>query len=259
MSASGSDWNDSGSDWFDEEEFWRVSFPFMFPAERVETAEVEADEIIALTGCESGALLDMACGPGRHALAFARRGFRVTGVDATAFLLDKARERAKAEGLEVEWVESDMRGFVRPASYDLSTNLFTSFGFFEDPADNLAVLEHAHESLRPGGTLVLDVLGKEVLARKFQAMDAQESPSGELIVQRRRVFDDWTRISTEWMFVGDDRTKHFHLRLWIYSGAELRQMLFEAGFDAVELYGDFAGGPYDTEADRLIAVAGVAG
>lgn len=246
-------------EWFTEEEFWRVSFPFMFPPERVEVAQAEADEIIALTDAGPGDLLDMCCGPGRHSLAFAKRGFRVTGVDATAFLLDRARERGEAEDVTVEWVESDMRKFVRPESFDLSINLFTSFGFFEDPGDNLAVLENVRRSLRPGGSFVLDVLGKEVLARKFQAMDAQESADGELVVQRRRVVDDWTRIETDWMFISDERTRHFGIQLWIYSGQELRQLLFEAGFDAVELYGDLAGGPYDTAADRLIAVAVRAG
>ena len=254
MSASGHD-----PDWFSEEEFWRVSFPFMFGAGRLDAADAEVEQLIALSGCESGDLLDMCCGPGRHALAFAQRGFRVTGVDATAFLLDKARERAEREDAEVEWVESDMREFLRPESYDLALSLFTSFGFFEDAADNRAVLGHLCQSLRPGGTLVIDVLGKEVLARKYVAVDAQESPTGDIVVQRRRIYDDWSRIATEWLFVGDDGVRRFHLGLWLYSGRELREMLLAAGFEAVELYGDFLGSAYGPQASRLVAVASRAG
>ncbi len=251
--------NKHDHDWFSEEDFWRVSFPFMFEAGRLDIAGEEAEQMIALSGCESGDLLDMCCGPGRHSLAFAERGFRVTGVDATGFLLDKAREQAERDGVDVEWVESDMRTFVRPESFDLVLSLFTSFGFFEDAADNRGVLENFCQSLRPGGSLVLDVLGKEVLARQFVAVDAQESPTGDLVVQRRRVFDDWSRIATEWIFVGDDDTRRFHLALWLYSGQELREMLLAAGFDAVELYGDFLGSAYGPEADRLVAVASRAG
>lgn len=250
---------DFDPDWFSEEEFWRASFPFMFGAGKLDIADTEAEQMIALSRCEHGDLLDMCCGPGRHSLAFARRGFRVTGVDATTFLLDKAREEAEREGADVEWVESDMREFVRPESYDLALSLFTSFGFFEDDADNRRVLEHICRSLRPGGALVLDVLGKEVLARKFQASDAQESPTGEVVVQRRRVFDDWNRIATDWIFLGDDGVRRFHLRLWLYSGQELRAMLLGAGFDAVELYGDFLGSAYGPQATRLVAVATRAG
>ena len=250
---------DYDPDWFSEEDFWRASFPFMFGTGKLDVGDEEADQMIALAGCDSGAVLDMCCGPGRHSLAFARRGFRVTGVDATAFLLDKARQRAEREGLEVEWVESDMREFVRPESYDLALSLFTSFGFFDNDGDNRTVLDRIRRSLRPGGTLVLDVLGKEVLAGKFQAVDAQESPTGEVVVQRRRIYDDWTRIATEWMFVGDEGVRRFNLCLWLYSGRELREMLMAAGFEAVELYGDFQGSDYGPEASRLVAVASRAG
>ena len=245
----------SDPDWFSEEEFWRVSFPFMFGSGRLDVAGAEVEQMIALTGCESGDLLDMCCGPGRHALAFAERGFRVPGVDATPFLLHKARVRAERAGADIEWVESDMREFVRPESYDLALSLFTSFGFFEEEADNRRVLEHICQSLRPSGTLVLDVLGKEVLARKFNAVDAQESETGELVVQRRHIFDDWSRIGTDWIFIGGDGVHRFHLRLWLYSGQELRDMLLAAGFDGVELFGNLIGGPYGPSAERLVAVA----
>jgi len=251
--------NDFEPDWFNEEEFWRVSFPFMFGTGKLDIADAEAEQMIGLAGCESGDVLDMCCGPGRHSLAFAKHGFRVTGVDATAFLLDKAREHAEMEGADVEWVESDMREFVRPESYDLALSLFTSFGFFEEAADNRTVLEHICRSLRPGAALVVDVLGREVLARKFQASDAQESPTGDLVVQRRRIFDDWSRIATDWIFIGDDGVRRFHLRLWLYSGQELREMLLAAGFDTVELYGDLLGGTYGPDATRLVAVARRAG
>jgi len=60
-------------------------------------------------------VLELACGPGRHALEFARRGYRVTGVDRTARYLETAREKAGEEGLDVEWVEADMRTLRRRA------------------------------------------------------------------------------------------------------------------------------------------------
>lgn len=44
-------------------------------------------------------------------------------------------------------------------------NLFTSFGYFEDPAEDLRVAKNLHESLKPGGKLVMEMMGKEVLAR----------------------------------------------------------------------------------------------
>ena len=62
-----------------------------------------------------GTVLDLGCGPGRHAVPFAQRGFRVTGVDLSVFHLEKAKERASAAGVAVEFVEGD-RVFGAPGA-----------------------------------------------------------------------------------------------------------------------------------------------
>jgi SAM-dependent methyltransferase len=64
------------------------------------------------------AVLDLGCGSGAHAVAFARLGHRVTGVDTSPRLLDRARSAASTESIEVEWVEADMRRFRRPSTFD---------------------------------------------------------------------------------------------------------------------------------------------
>ncbi|MBZ5504597.1 MAG: class I SAM-dependent methyltransferase [Acidobacteriia bacterium] len=116
-------------EWFENEDFWRDFYPYMFSAERFSAAGEEVNRIMALTQINGGSLLDLCCGPGRHSVEFAQRGFRVTGVDRSPFLLDRARKHATESSAAVEWVQEDMRNFVRPASFDLACSLFTSFGF----------------------------------------------------------------------------------------------------------------------------------
>ena len=65
--------------------------------------------MIALSGVEGGDALDLGCGPGRHAVALAKRGFRVTAVDLSAFHLGKARARAADASVAIDFVEGDMR------------------------------------------------------------------------------------------------------------------------------------------------------
>jgi len=243
------------AEWYANEEFWSWSYALMFPARRFEQAPDEVDQLIALSGVEAGRVLDLACGPGRHSIELAKRGFDVTGVDRSAFLLEHARRRAADAGVEVEWVEEDMGGFVRPGSYDLALSIFTSFGYFERPDDNQAVLENVHASLKPGGRLVIHVLGKEPLARRFLATDFKELDDGRLLVQHRQIMDDWTRLRATWLVVDGADAERFAFTVWIYSGAELRQMLEDAGFEAVELYGALDGKAYDLDAQRLVAVA----
>src|SRR6516225_8796268 len=105
-------------EWFEDETLWRELYPYVFPPERVAAAPVQVSQILCLSAVNGGAVLDLCCGPGRHSLEFARRGFTVTGVDRSPFLLERARERADAEGTKVEWVLGDMREFQRPSAFD---------------------------------------------------------------------------------------------------------------------------------------------
>lgn len=242
-------------DWFLDERFWEESYSFMFPEESFRKAEEQVERIIELSGQSEGALLDLCCGPGRHSIPLARRGFAVTAVDASSVLLERARSYADEAGVAIEWERRDMREFIRPDTFDLAINMFTSFGFFDDPADNLAVLENIRRSLKPGAALVMDMGGKEVIARKFEPTGASELPDGRLMIQRRDVIDDWGRFENEWLFIDGANVRTFRLRLWVYSGRELRQLLEQAGFVDITLFGKLDGTPYGLEASRLIAVA----
>jgi SAM-dependent methyltransferase len=241
--------------WHEDDGFWET-VP-MFDVHHWEIAPEQVDGAISLLGLEPGArVLDLPCGVGRHSLEFARRGYRVTGVDRTSAYLDVARERAAAAGLGVEWVRADMRAFVRPGAFDAAVNLFTSFGYFEDPAEDRRVAENLCRSLVPGGGLVMEMMGKEVLARIFQARDWQELPDGTFYLQERKVVRDWSWAENRWILLTPDGRRHeFAVSHRIYDGAGLRALLLDAGFAPVEIYGGLDGAPYDTEARRLVAVA----
>jgi SAM-dependent methyltransferase len=242
-------------EWFESEDFWRDFYPYMFSPDRFSAAKEEVSRILTLTECSGGSLLDLCCGPGRHAVEFARCGFRVTGVDRSLFLLDRAREHASKTGASIEWITEDMRNFVRPAAFDLACNLFTSFGYFKDEQDNLRVLRNIHQSLKETGVLIIEVVGKERLARTWQNTISAELPDGSLIVQRPQLRDNFCRVHSDWILMKEGRTRSFSFEHTIYSGRELRDCLLSCGFRRVQLFGDLQGAPYDLEAKRLIAVA----
>lgn len=242
-------------DWFDDEEFWSTFDAHIFSPERLAGAEAEVDQILALAGGSGGAALDLCCGPGRHAVALARRGFVVTGVDRSDALLARGRAHAADCRVDVEFVREDMRSFVRPASFDLAVNLFTSFGYFEDSGDEVRVLRNVFESLRPGGAFVIDVMGKEVLARICQPTYSVMKADGTLVVARVEITHGWTRVHNEWTAIRGGTARTFTLEHWVYSGRELHELLAGVGFGDIRLLGDFTGREYDTSATRLVAVA----
>ena len=241
--------------WFENEEFWRDLYPYMFPTERLAAAPEQVGQIVALTGIQPGQVLDLCCGPGRHSVEFARQGFAVTGVDRTPYLLERAQAHAAAEALDIEFVRQDMRDFRRPAAFDLAVNLFTSFGYFDEAADELRVLANVHESLRPGGIFVMELLGKEYLAAHYVNSRCVDYADGTVVVQRAKFGDDWTRCYCDWTIVQNGRARIHKFDHFVYSGRELKELLLRAGFADVRLYGDLRGSPYGVDALRLVAVA----
>jgi SAM-dependent methyltransferase len=241
--------------WFENDDFWREMFPHMFPPERFAAAAGDVTKILALSGFSGRTVLDLCCGPGRHSVEFARRGYQVTGVDRSSFLLDRARQRSAEAGVSVEWIADDMRHFQRLAAFDLVCNIFTSFGYFETEEEDLRVLRNVYESLTGDGIFLIELLGKERLARNWLSSICTECPDGSLLLQRPQVRNDWRRIHNEWTLIGEGRTRTFHFEHNIYSGRELHDRLLAAGFHHVQLFGDLAGAPYGLDALRLVAIA----
>ncbi|HZU32269.1 MAG TPA: class I SAM-dependent methyltransferase [Candidatus Angelobacter sp.] len=242
-------------EWFENEDFWRDFYPFMFSEERFAAAGEEVSRIMTLAGRQEGHVLDLCCGPGRHSVEFAKSRFQVTGLDRSPFLLDRAREHATRADVQIEWIKEDMRHFLRPANFDLVCNMFTSFGYFTDPEDDLLVMRNMHQSLKENGVLMIEVVGKERLARVWQSAQCFDLPDGSKILQRPQLRDDWTRVRSEWTLIKNGGTQSFTFEHTIYSGRELKERLLSSGFKRVHLFGSLQGAPYDLDALRLIAVA----
>lgn len=242
-------------EWFDDDSFWKELYPFLFTRERLAAADGHVEHALALARPRGRKALDLACGPGRCAIALARRGFTVTGVDRTKLLLDRARARARRAGVPVEWVRADMRDFAREETFDLALSMFTSFGYFDDKDEDLAVLRNVLVSLKPGGVFLMELVGKESLAGVFQPTTMETLPDGSRLVQSHEIIDDWTRIRNEWVLIRKGHTRTFRFHHTIYSGQELKDRLLAAGFEEVRLYGNLEGDRYGRESDRLVAVA----
>ncbi len=247
--------NDPGP-WFEDVRFWDTMAPMLFSEQRIMNAPPEIDGVVALLGLEKGArVLDLCCGIGRHSLELARRGFRVTGVDLMEAYLDRAGEEARKEGLEIEFVRQDMRTFRRAAAFDYTVNLFTSFGYFQDPGDDRMVLENVFDSLRPGGGFVIDLMGKEVLAERFQERDWSWLGDEEvLFLEERKLTGNWGWIENRWILLKGTERREFRISHRLYSAVELIALLTGCGFEDVRAYGDLSGEPYDHNAKRLVVV-----
>lgn len=253
------------SDWHQDDALWRLVRDSVFPSASFEAAPSEVAAIFRLVKRpRPGPLdvLDLPCGPGRHALPLAQAGHRVVAVDRTRDYLDELehsleerRARQPGRTAAVETVQADMRDFVRPGAFDLALNLYTSLGYFEDIEDDRRVLRGFASSLRPGGSLVIDLLGREVLARVFVPQRFRRLDDGTIQLQENRVLDAWRWMEVSWTFIKDGDARSCDLSHRIWGALDLEQELRDAGFGSVQLFGGFDGRPYDHLAERLVAVA----
>jgi len=111
-----------------------------------------------LAPLDRGRILDLGCGDGRHLESMRRRGLAVTGLDLSAALLQRARERMAA-GPRASLTRGDMRRLpYADGSFAAVLSLFTAFGYFGPLAENRAVVSEVARVLAPGGHWVLDYL-----------------------------------------------------------------------------------------------------
>jgi SAM-dependent methyltransferase len=238
--------------WYEQEELWKTLEPAIFNKERLESAGQEAEQIVSLLKLQPGAsICDLCCGPGRHSLELSGLGYCVTGVDRTGLYIERAREKADERGLDVRFVQEDMRRFCEPNAFNAVINVFTSFGYFEDETDDKRVIENVYKSLKEDGKFVIDIIGKEVLARIFQERRWVEE-DGIIVLEEAKIKEDWSSIENRWIIIKDGRQDEFIFTLRLYSAAELSELLKSCGFGNVEIYGSFSGSPYDQTAKRLV-------
>jgi SAM-dependent methyltransferase len=197
-------------------------------------------------------VLDLACGHGRIANRLAAKGVRVTGLDATPLFLERARADAAARGVQVEYVEGDMRELPWEARFDRVVSWFTSFGYFDDD-DNRRVLREARRVLRPGGRLLLEANNPAELLPRWLPYVVTER-DGDFSIDRSTFDPVSGRANTERALVRGGRTRRFTFSVRMFMAAELRDWLLDAGFDAVDFY-DGDGEPLTAQGRRMITIA----
>lgn len=234
------------------EEYFRI-YGSMLSDERT-AREVEGiAQLLALA--PGSAILDLACGHGRHAIPLAERGYRVTGQDLSDVFLSRARVDANARGVEVRWVHSDMREIPFESEFDAVINIFTAFGYLENDAENQRVLHQVHKALRPGGNFLIETRQRDGLVRRFQPFGVTRHEDGLLVTEERR-FDQRTGravVRVTLIYPDGRRTETGH-EARVYTLTELEAMLQGAGLDLQATYGGLDGSPLTLES-RLVLIA----
>lgn len=194
----------------------------------------------------SSHVLDLACGRGRHAIYMNQQGYRVTGLDLSTQSIALAKRH---ENERLFFATHDMRQPL-PQTYDLILNLFTSFGYFDTDKEHLAALNNIHSGLRDGGTFVLDFMNAPRVMETLVAHNRCEI-EGVVFEMSRRI--DGSHIIKD-IHIHDGRKKlTFHENVRAFTPESLQSMLESAGFQVIDLWGDYTLNPFDPRhSERII-------
>lgn len=218
------------------------------------TAEEVAGTLAFLELTQGAQILDLACGQGRHAVPLARLGYRVAGLDWSAYLLRRARQAQIVHETAVHWVQGDMRRLPWGEQFDACISLFSAFGYFEEEAQNQQVLEEVGRILKPGGQFLVDISNRDYYLLRMLPQAGRQHDGATILEETS--FDPVTcRFSTRFTWVAQGQAETLSHSVRSYTVPELEGMLQRAGMAPVARYGDFDGRPFDLDSRRLIVVA----
>lgn len=216
----------------------------------------EVARLIDVLGLPSGSrILDVPCGQGRHAHLFAETGFDVDGLDYSTDLLARARKRGT--GPHLRYTRGDMRAMPArwTGRFDAVVNLFTSFGFFANPADDAVVIREFARVLKPGGTLVWHGGNRDGVMARFLDRDWWQTEDGTLVAQERSfdALSGFLTVRSVWSGPAGRGEREHRIRL--YTPTRLAELCASAGLIVEEAFDGFSERPLARHSSEMLLVA----
>jgi len=218
----------------------------------------EAEEFIqtleqTVTLKKNSVLLDLCCGAGRYAVELARREYSVTGMDLSGHLIKKARLAAGEAGVTVDFHVRDMRDIPYSSHFDGIVNMFTSFGYFREDAENKKVIQAVSRSLKPGGWFVLDFMNKPQILENFSKFDIRRD-NGIYLEQYRSYNEETGRIEKKIIFKKNGTVKEYFESVRLFSFEEIKNIFYNNGITLERVFGNYNGDSFDIKSPRMISI-----
>lgn len=193
-------------------------------------------------------VLDLACGKGRHSKALAVQGYNVTGVDLAE---NSIMEAKKMESENLHFMVHDMRRPVAVNYYDAVLNLFTSFGYFSSPRDNMRTIDAVWSALRPHGIFLIDFLNAVKVQKAVEARPEGDVEAGTVHFRWKKTIEAGSVVKEITVTDGEKKSE-FCEHVQLFTLNDFAGMLQEK-FEIVNVFGDYNLATFDeANSDRLI-------
>jgi len=207
-------------------------------------------------------ILELCCGTGRLTLPIAKDGYNISGVDNTTSMLEQAKVKATKEGLEIEFIEADIRTLDLPKKYDLIFIPFNSIHHLYKNEDLFKAFRVVKKHLKEGGLFLLDCFNPNIEfiieGQKEQKEIAQYKTNDgrEILIKQSMRYENQLQINRiEWHYYINgtfDSIQNLDMRLFFPQ--ELDSYLEWNGFDIMHKFGGFENKAFDNNSEKQIFV-----
>ena len=233
------------ADWFDS-----PYYHILYKNRDIKEAQQFIDNLVAhLQLKKESKLIDIACGKGRHATYFNKLGFDVIGVDLSENSITTAKQN---ENKKLQFFKHDMRNTFKANSFNVVTNLFTSFGYFEDKKDEQKAINAMAKNLKPDGILIIDFMNvKKVISN---LVNSEQKQIEKIIFKISRKFED-NYIIKDISFSDNGKNYHFQEKVRGITLSDFSNFISNAGIKIIDIFGNYKLEDFNAiTSDRLILI-----
>ncbi len=224
-------------------------------SEEVARSAAQAKSLRRILGAPAGApVLDLCCGWGRHALPLAAAGYPVVALDGSEHFLDLLRQAQPGASHSLPALRGDMRALpFAGCTFRAVYQMYTSFGYGTDPADDRRVLDEVRRVLLPRGLYLLDLINWTLARRAFDGVYEDSYPSFDVVEDCRIRPGNLLQMKRALLF-RDGRPRHeYTFEIRMYGLEELTELARGSGLELERAWGDFQGKAYEpSRSSRMV-------
>ena len=207
-------------------------------------------------------ILELCCGTGRLTIPIAKDGYNISGVDITSSMLEQAKVKASEAGLEVEFIEADIRTLDLPEKYDLIFIPFNSIHHLYQNEDLFQAFNVVKNHLKENGLFLLDCYNpniKYIIEGEKEQKEIAEyitNDGREILIKQKMRYENKTQINRiEWHFyINDEFDSIQNIDMRLYFPQELDSYLEQNGFTIIHKFGSFKEEEFNDSSEKQIFV-----
>lgn len=207
-------------------------------------------------------ILELCCGTGRLTIPITKDGYNISGVDYTASMLERAKEKASQAGLKINFIEADIRTLNLQEKFDLIFLPFNSIHHLYKNEDLFEVLKVVRNHLKEKGLFLLDCFNPNIRyiveKEKEQQVIAEYTTNDrrKVLIEQSMHYENATQINRiKWHYFIDNE---FHsiqnMDMRLFFPQELDSYFNQTGFNIIHKFGDFTGEVFNNDSEKQIYI-----